>query len=253
MNVLRIAVAAILGGALAPATTLVAVWSPEHLLLGADSMVTTMTTHGLPIHGSACKIVQQGESYFAFSGLVEDVTTSYRADALAHQAFATGGSLEQRLDRFVELVREPLLRSLLQVKKDSPEQYASLLQGRPALQAIFGLVEHGPPSLGVVGFNLASNGALVPHAQVIAKGNDGRGPRIITAGQQGQIRQYLRDHRDWSEREHSDLVRSLIELEIGNGGGQVGGPVDILQLKPNAAVWVQRKAGCAAPVVLTSE
>jgi hypothetical protein len=251
MNVLRIAAVAILGGAVSHATTLVAVWSPEHLLIGADSRVTTMTNLGLPVQGSACKIAQQGASYFAFAGLVEDLTTQYRADALAHQAFAAGGTLEQRLHQFAQSVREPLVRSLAQLKKDSPDQYASLLQGRPALQAIFGLVEQGPPSLGIVGFNLAPDGSLVQQTQVIAQGDDGRGPRIITAGQQGQIRQYLRDHRDWSQGPHIDLVRTLIELEIAHSTGQVGGPVDMIQLKPNAAEWLQRKAQCAPVMART--
>jgi hypothetical protein len=252
MNALRIAAVAILGGAVSHATTLVAVWSPEHLLIGADSMVTTVTNHGLPLQGSACKIAHQGSSYFAFAGLVEDLTTNYRADTLAHQAFAAAGTLEERLRHFAELVHGPLVRTLAQVKKDSPDQYASLLQGRPALQAIFGLVEQGPPSLGVVGFNLAPDGSLVPQTQVIAQGDDGRGPRIITAGQQGQIRQYLRDHRDWYQGPHADLVRTLIELEIAHSTGHVGGPVDLIQLKPNTAEWLQRKAQCAPAVALNN-
>jgi hypothetical protein len=230
----------------APATTLVAVWSPEQLLLGADSSVT-LETAALKTTGSACKIGQESSSFFAFSGLVDDGATNFHVESLAHEAVAGGGTLEDQLNRFVGLVEKPLASSVALVKRDSPAQFAFLEQGHPVLQAIFAFKGQGPATLAVAQFGVAPDGALAPMAKIIAQGDDGQGPRIIYAGQQAKIREYLNSHQDWYNGEKSDLVRNLIGLEIANSHGEVGGPVDIVKLTPNGARWLQRKTSCETP------
>lgn len=39
--------------------------------------------------------------------------------------------------------------------------------------------------------------------------------------------------------------RKLVELEIESSDGKAGGPVDLLQLRPHGAQWIQRKAECS--------
>jgi hypothetical protein len=232
--------------AVARATTLVAVWSPTELLLAADSAVTR-TNGAVLVRGNACKIGQESEaSYFALSGLVDDRVSAYNADQLAHDAIALGGTLEQRVGRFINLASGPLAKAVDSVKRESPAQYEFLRQGHPALQAIFADVEKGPASLAVAQINIGPDGSLVPSAQMIAAGDDGRGPRIIYAGAQRHIRDYLDNHDDWSSEDQTALVRKLVELEIGHSSGEVRGPVDIVRITPNAADWVQRKPECGA-------
>ncbi len=244
MRFLPVVGISVLWASIAPATTLVAVWSPHELLLGADSTVTTNLTSGLRF-GSACKIESQNSSFFAFSGLVDDRVTGYRADRFAQEAIRLRGTVEQRLQRFVDLTSGPLAQSVALVKRDSPAQYAYLQHGHPVLQAIFALADDGPPALAVAGFELASDGSLKSFSKVVARGNDGHGPRVIYAGQQSRIREYLHEHHDWYSGLPSDIVKNLIELEIANGTGEVGGPVDIVKLTPDGAEWVQRKSQCA--------
>jgi hypothetical protein len=243
MKAVPLAAAVLCAAAVSHATTLVAVWSPEQLLIGADSAVIT-EAGGFAIQGSACKIVQDQKFYFAFSGLVDEPSIKYNAEALAHRAMVEGGTLETRINRFIELTNPQLVAALEQVKRDTPEQYAFLQQGHPALQAIFAQVQDGPATLATVGFSVGPNGTVSPSAKVIANGDDGRGPRIIYAGQQSRIREYLRDHRDWFQDDQAELIRRLIGLEIAGSDGEVGGAIDILRLKPSAAEWVQRKAQC---------
>ena len=64
---------------MATATTLVALWSPERLLIAADSNVITNMPNVL---GTACKISQDGPIYYAFSGLVEDKKAGYNVEVL---------------------------------------------------------------------------------------------------------------------------------------------------------------------------
>lgn len=225
------------------ATTLVAVWSPTQVLLGADSSVVTDLVTGTTT-GSACKIGQQKQTFFAFSGLVDDRATGYRADALARQAMMQSGSMDERLSRFLELAREPLTRSVKLVRHDSPARYKFLQQGHPVLQVIFASAEQGRPALSIAGFRLTPDGVLTSFSNTIAEGDDGRGPRIVYAGQQSKIREYLHDHRDWYTGTQPDLVRNLIQLEESDSEGEVGGPVDIVRLTAAGAEWIDRKPEC---------
>ncbi len=244
MRMLPAASLATLWACAAYGTTLVAIWSPDQVLLGADSQVTASSASGIRI-STACKIGRQNSSFFAFSGLVDDRISGYSVDQPAHEALAMRGTVSQRLDRFVDLVSEPLARSVELLRGDSPGQYDYLRSGHPVLQAIFAFGEEATPSLAVAGFVLEDNGKLKSFVKVIAQGNDGHGPRIIYAGQQTRIREYLHDHRDWNSGLPSELVRTLIELEIAHSAGEVGGPIDIVKLNSAGAEWVQRKSQCA--------
>ena len=229
----------------ASATTLVAVWAPDQLIIGADSTAIT-NLGGISVQASACKISQQNSTFFAFSGLAEDESTGFKVAPLAQKAVEEGASLKDRIARFAGIVRGPLSKALDRVKLDSPADYEYLQQGHPALQAIFGDVREGAPSLGVVGISVLPDGTLATTVRMVADGDDGLGPRIIYAGQQAQIRKYLAAHRDWYTDSSSVLVRNLIQLEINSSDGRVGGPVDLLRIAPHGAEWLQKKAQCAA-------
>lgn len=223
------------------ATTLVAIWSPGQLLIGADSNVITGTPN---LVGSACKISQAGSTFFAFSGLVEDKNASYNAADAAQEAVRGPGTLTDHMQRFIALTRGPLAKAVAAVKVDSPEQYEYLRQNHPVLQAIFAEEESGAPVLGVAGFAVGPEGALEEFTKMIAEGDDGRGPRIIYAGKQNQIKAYLHSHRDWFLGDQAKLVRNLIQSEINASSGEVGGPIDIVAVEPNSAHWIQKKAQC---------
>ena len=227
--------------ALASATTLVAIWSPNQLLIGADSNVVTSVPNVL---GTACKISQLGSTYFAFSGLVEDKTVGYNVSALAQEAADSSGTLSDRMNRFVTVLRDPLAKAVASLKQDSPDQYAYLQQDHPVLQAIFAEKEPGPPALGVATFALGPDGKLADYTRLIAQGDDGRGPRIIYAGKQDHIRAYLSTHREWFLGDQAQLVRNLIKSEIDASRGEVGGAIDILSIEPNSAHWLQKKPEC---------
>src|SRR5438309_8584926 len=98
--------AALAGVSLAASgTTIVALWSPDRLLLAADSNVITNAPNVL---GTACKISEDGSIFYAFSGLVEDRSVGYDITALAHQAIQGSSDLATHLAHFREVARDPL-------------------------------------------------------------------------------------------------------------------------------------------------
>ena len=99
-------------------------------------------------------------------------------------------------------------------------------------------------SLVVAGFGVGPEGQVGDFVRVIARGDDGRGPRIIYAGQQNRIRSYIKTHPDWYQGDRSELLRKLVQMEIDASAGEVGGPVDILAIGPQGPHWVQHKDDC---------
>lgn len=240
---LRAGLALLFTAALSHATTLVAIWSPGELLLAADSVVIH-NLGPLAVQGNACKIGQQAGTYFAFSGLVDDQSLNYHVSTYAQQAASAGGSVETQAQRFVSAAREPLMKALATLQRDDPDQFTFLQQGHPALQAIFAGTEDGQPTLVVAGFAFDPTGQLSDFVRTVARGDDGRGPRIIYAGQQSQIRAYIKAHPDWYQGDHAALVQNLVQMEIDKSDGTVGGPVDVLAIGTGGAHWVQQKDSC---------
>src|SRR3712207_4403907 len=90
MRASSLAVLYLLAGLPCSATTLVALWTPDRVVLGADSMVVT---NG-PASYDACKIVHAGGTWLAVSGLVTDEAAGYQLGPLARMALDQPGSMQ---------------------------------------------------------------------------------------------------------------------------------------------------------------
>jgi hypothetical protein len=221
-------------------TTLVALWTPEKVLLAADSRVTQDGGDS----AEACKIAHSGTTWIAVSGLISDPATGFTLGPLARPALAQGRSVKEQIALLADALQPGLARAVDGLRRDAPEHYSRFAGGRPVLQAILAAQENGKPVLATIGFVLDAAGALQPRASLI-DGADARGPRLIYAGQQDHIREYLRTHRDWIASDRQALVRDLVQLEIDANTGHVGGPIDVVQIDAAGPQWVQKKSACA--------
>jgi hypothetical protein len=223
------------------ATTLVAVWTPDEIVLAADSkLMYDGATAGA---NTVCKIQREGETFFAFSGLVDDPASGFNAAAIARRAAQAAGGAERRVAAFEKYAVVELKKAIEGIRYDSPSDYKYLRQGHPVLQAIFALPGPTAPVLAIAGFQLDEKGEVRSFSRVVADGSDSAGARVIYAGQQGHIRSYLKSHAEWQNEPPAVLVRKLVELEIGDGTGRVGGPVDIVSVG-RASTWIVKKNGC---------
>jgi hypothetical protein len=186
------------------ATTLVALWTPDRIVLGADSRVITDVGSS-----QACKIGLSGDVWMAASGLVAEARSGYLVGPIARRALGDSGPLQ---GRFVEAVQQPLAQAVAALRVDAPADYAQLRSGRPVLQAIFAVRENGRPVLATVALVMNSAGELEPRGSYI-DGSDARGPRLIYAGQQERIRAYIKTHPAWIDDEAHHAGARWIELK----------------------------------------
>lgn len=232
------AVLCLLAAVSAQATTLVALWTPDDVTLAADSRVVTDAGTS-----DACKIVQSGDVWIAVSGLVTEARSGYEFGPIARRALGQSGPLQATLAGLADAVLPPLTRALAVVRVDAPADYARLQTGRPVLQAIFAARENGKPVLATVAFVMNAAGGLETRGSYV-DGSDARGPRLIYAGQQDRIREYLKTHPRWIEDDRAVLVRKLVQVEIDAGTPLVGGPVDLMRIDGAGARWLERKSAC---------
>lgn len=223
----------------AHATTLVALWTPERILIAADSRVVFSDASA----AEGCKIGHSGTTWFALAGLVSDTETGYALGEVLDHTLSGSGELTSRVERFILGVQPSLAGAVAALQRDDPGQFAVFTGGRPILQAILADTIQGRPVMITVSFGLNGQGTLQPHASLI-DGTDLSGPRIIYAGQQDRIRAYLRSHRDWIAGDHAALVQKLVQLEVEAQTPWVGGPVDVLEIGRLGPRWVQGKSGC---------
>jgi hypothetical protein len=219
-------------------TTLVALWTPDRIVLGADSRVVTDIGSS-----DACKIGHSGDVWMAASGLVVEARTGYSLGTVARRALGDSGPLQLRVGRFVEAVQRPLEQAVAALRVDAPADYALLRSGRPVLQAIFAVRENDHPVLATVALVMNSAGEIEPRGSYV-DGSDARGPRLIYAGRQERIREYIKTHPRWIDDEAHDLVRKLVQVEIDAGSPFVGGPVDVISIDRAGARWIELKSAC---------
>ena len=230
--------------ALAPlcvqATTLVALWTPERVLLAADSRV--VMDNGA---AQGCKIGHSGTTWFAFAGLVLYTSTRYVLGDILRGTMQGTGDLRAKAQTFTQAAQPSLTAALAALRRDDPMQYAVFTNGRPILQAILADQSEGRLSMVTVAFALDADGVLQPRHSFV-DGSDLRGPRIVYAGQQARIREYLQRHRDWITEDNVQLVEKLVQLEVDAATPWVGGPVDVVELarQDHAARWIKAKPAC---------
>ena len=223
----------------ANATTIVALWTPDRILMAADSRALLGTSAFV----DTCKIGHTGSTWFAVAGLITDATSGYALGNSLHQAMSTPAGLSDKVDRLITTVQPQLTTAIAGIQKDSPEQFADFASGRPILQAVLADTANGRPVMATISFALDSTGALQPRATLI-DGSDARGPRLIYAGQQERIRAWLHAHRGWIDGDNAALVRDLVQLEVDANSPWVGGPVDVVEITAAGPHWLDTKNAC---------
>lgn len=225
----------------ANATTIVALWTPDRILMAADSRAIIGTSSSV----DTCKIGHSGPTWFAVAGLITDTASGYALGDSLKQALATSAGLTDKVDRLITTVQPKLTTAVAGIENDSPEQFAEFATGRPILQAVLAETANGRPVMATVAFALDGAGAVQPRATLI-DGSDARGPRLIYAGQQERIRSWLRVHRDWIDGDYAALVRDLVQLEVDANSPWVGGPVDLVEITAAGVGphWLEGKSAC---------
>lgn len=226
-------------------TSVVALWTPDEIVVGADSKTIT----GRGAGRSTCKIAQLEDSFFfAAAGLNTEPKTGFELAKIVRQAFAQPGTMREKVDDFESLVDTPLTAALQRLKQEEPAFYEHYLENKgQVLQVVFFGLEDGNPELFLRTFEVE---LISGNVTVVMERNEctaGTCPStmVFLLGYSGAASAFVTSHPGFSKNGLAPAVEHLVDMEIAEVPQFVGPPVDILRVNRQGASWVKRKAQCA--------
>lgn len=234
----------------AAATTIVAVKTPGEIVIGADSKMTG--TFGGGVAGEECKIVQVGNLFFAYEGMVRDRRTGFDIAKLVRQALELkpDATASERVSIMTGFVTSRLFNELPELKRHDPDTYREKVEGgQTFLKILVAGFEGKEPLLFVRGFravplNRQSIGVSVVPDDCLSDCRDSIVVRML--GETAAIEGLAEETEGFWKGGLAAGVRQLIETEIAARGEYVGPPVDILRIDRSGAAWLQKKPSCPA-------
>ncbi len=227
-------------------TCIVVIRMPWVVVMGADSKTTVegSTTST----GTACKIHQADNLFFAVAGLTSDPGRGFNAPAIIREAMRNESTMADKVEAAEQALIERLNEELNRLQAEDPSMYARKVRAEGGKVL----------SLAFVGFQKNESFALVRQFRAVAShpvsvrvsrqscpGDCPDGVRMFFLGRYRSIERYMsRRSKETPRLSLEEAVNHFIELEIGENPQEVGGPVDILRIDKDSPRWIQKKDSC---------
>lgn len=242
------------------ATTIVIIRTPQHVVAGADSLITHWSVGGTISKSQACKLHRQNATFFAIEGMgIAHPGTGFSAEQLARRAVMGSKSIRDATLYFARMATTPYARVMTRMRKESPSSWALIQQHRGtgiALVAVFFGIEKWVSTYGVVGIRVSTGKQIIAVADTaLCPGSAcegyGSGTYGMIIGQSDAAYQRIGgvDQVSFAKFQHelSDIstVKAVIEIEKESVPDSVGGPIDIVTVDSAGAHWSDSVGSCA--------
>jgi hypothetical protein len=204
-------------------------------VIAADSKETIGTMQGNLYSKGRCKIHYTSGVVYGFSGLVASEKTGFWPEEIARGVILKAGTVDVIAKRFVDASIGPLQKAIEQMQRDSPVLYDTKVRHR-SFSAIFGKLESGHAKVSVIEFKDVGTGSKIilqsritfdpGHITRVIIGNNKAGNRFLGTGNA------IRD------------ARRIIQIEIADSPGDVGGPVDEAIFDAQGFSWIPPYGSC---------
>jgi hypothetical protein len=218
-------------------TTVVAVRTPDFVILAADSRVLQGSTNEM----KGCKIERAGDVFFSRAGMFLDPSTGWDLSRDARRAAAPGGSLRDIADRFVSLTQRGLITTMARLKKVDPEFFGRHCEGKHDPEIVFAKIEAGVPALALRSFHIETKNGQVtvsPDPAVNCPGDCPTEYTDVTLGNHDAAdKLYSATPHFWRVNGFVDGIDKLIMSESEANPMEVIPPISILRLDKTGAHW----------------
>lgn len=230
------------------ATTIVVARTSTEIVIGADSKVTD--SYGKALNSETCKIQQVGNLFIAFEGLLRDKKTGFAVADIARRALQLkfDGTAAERVSILTGFLTTGLVNELIQVKRNSPDEFQKKLEGQTFLRVVVAGFEKNKPVVFVRNFRMALVAGKMAVTVIPDDCLDDCQGDVVTRflGETAAIDGLPEETPGfWTEGVVAG-VRRLLEVEIMARSEYVGPPIDILRIDAKGAKWIQKKAQCPA-------
>jgi len=219
------------------ATCAIAVWTPNSLVLGADSMerVVNPTDAGRAI--SDCKVQQVGNYYVLVSGLTRHPRTGFDTWGILAAAIQQSGSVFEAADRAVAEIEKGYAEVLRSARHNTDARFVHSLELNAPVFAIAGF-EGGRPYLAHCSFDKVRGQWAWTKQFFPAAG--GTPSSFTYLCEQRGVSMYKGGHPNWRRENPAKVVEGMIRMEARILPEEVGGPVSLVVIDRNGAHWKDR-------------
>ena len=230
----------------AKATTIVVARSDKEIVIGADSKVTD--TYGKELNSQVCKIQQVGNLFIAFEGLLRDKATGFSVPEIAVRSLQLkpDATAAEKVNILTGFLTAELFDELLRVRRDSADEFHTKLEGQTFLRIVIAGFENNRPVVFVRQFRTAFIARGIGVTVIPDDCLDDCKGEVVTRflGETEAIEGLPEDSPGFWKDGLVTGVRRLVEIEIGARSEYVGPPIDLLQINPRGAKWIQKKEAC---------
>lgn len=240
-KIVRLLFALLLPG-IAQATCAIAVWTPEKIVLGADSMERVINPENNGGAVNQCKIQQAGNYYVMVSGITSHRRTGFDTFAIIAASIRQSDSVFEAADLAMNEVERGFMNVLVSAK-DTDGRYIANLELNSPTFAIAGF-ERGRPQMVYCSFDKI-RGRWTWTRDDYPNARQGGIAYAYLCGQRG-INFYKRGHPNWRREDPVRTVAGMIAAEARSVPREVGGPLALVILDRGGAHW--RSGGvCGSP------
>lgn len=230
------------------ATTVVTIWTPSAVTIGADSTSNIFDALGADTKvRKVCKIHVSDKGVWSSAGLAKSglETANFRLDEIVEATLLKDGSVNDRVSSFQVSLGQKLISVAQLAKLLYPAFYAERVKDKPILQVVFAFIDDRKPTYyrwdfaveddasGMISVDVKWAYCPGPHcSQKLAASVLGRSEIIKQRA--------IQNPRIWESANPTAVVRSLIEAEIEDAPNDVGAPIAIIEVDSTGIRWIEK-------------
>jgi proteasome subunit B (beta)-like protein len=225
------------------ATTMVAIRTPDTVVLAADSRGTF--AGGRETTRNVCKIYRVSDRFFAVAGLSEDPGRGFSAVTIVSRAIQGSDGVMNAVINAAEAMKDPLKIELTRLAAEDKGLLERSLGKLPSVVVIG--AEKGLPAAAGFHFEIQGNNrwpAELNLRTLRCPGDCQNGVYTFFLGERSAIDRYVADYGRALAMSPEDGAQFLVKLEIEAGTPGVGGPVDAVRVSSSGAEWLSVKPEC---------
>ena len=225
------------------ATTIVAIRTPDSVVLAADSRGTF--AGGGETTRNVCKIRRVGDRFFAVAGLSEDPGRGFSAVNIVRRALQASDGVMNAATSAAEAMKDPLKHELTRLAAEDKGLLERSLRKLPSVIVIG--ADNGVRA--AAGFHFETQGNNHSPEELNLRtlrcpGDCPNGVYTFFVGERSTIDRYVAAHGRAFGMSPEDGAQFLVKLEIEAGTPGVGGPIDAVRVSSSGAEWLSVKPEC---------
>jgi hypothetical protein len=221
------------------ATTVIAVWTPTEIVLGADSLVTD---GGIQNSWTQCKMNSSNNIFWGESQILRVPSFNFSVDSIATEVMSTNTNFRSKVEQFETSVIQKLTLIVNAPKRGDEEYFRKEMEGKTALEIVFVTSEESTNKLSLRYFiansDASSGDVRLTTYRVDCPNFECGNSRYISLGFHEKADMEVLSNTRIFEKGIDVGVRQSIEQEIAANPTRVGAPISLLRIDKIGPSWL---------------